>query len=314
MRTALAPGSPRSEPSRPVSGHVDRPLYGIWLNLAAGVIFCSGDAIAKKLAGELAVVQITWTRYVVFVLMALLLTARIGGPSWRVNRPWRQVARGLCLVGSSLLFILGIRDVGLAEATTVGFVGPIMVTFLSIPLLGERVDARRWIALAGGMAGVVIALRPGTGTFQPEMLYRVGSALFWSLGVILTRGMATTERAETTMFWSAFTGLIVLSAVIPFHFVVPTSTQLLLSVTQGVMSSLGQWLVILSLRHAAVSTLAPYSYVSLVWTAIAGFLVFGMLPDQWTWAGAAIIVVSGLYSVWRERRRAPAPPLAVRAG
>jgi drug/metabolite transporter (DMT)-like permease len=296
-----------------LSGHVDRPLYGIWLNLAAGVIFCTADAIAKKLAGELAVVQITWTRYIVFVLMALLLTTRIGGPTRRVHMLWRQAARGFCLVGSSLLFILGIRDVGLAEATTIGFVGPIMVTFLSIPLLGERVDARRWIALAGGMAGVVLALRPGTGTFQPEALYRVGSALFWSLGVILTRGMAATERAETTMFWSAAIGLIVLSAVIPFHFVMPTSAQLLLSVAQGVLSSLGQWLVILSLRHAAVSTLAPYSYVSLVWTTIAGYFAFGMLPDQWTWAGAAIIVVSGLYSVWRERRRAPVSPLAAGA-
>src|SRR5262249_24418115 len=161
-------------------------------------------------------------------------TMRVGGPSFRVHMPWRQGLRGMCLVGSSLLFILGIRDVGLAEATTVGFIGPIMVTFLSIPLLGERVDARRWLGLAGGMGGVVLALRPGSGTFQPEALYRVGSALFWSLGVILTRRMVALERAETTMFWSAATGLLVLSAIIPFQFVPPTSSQLLLSVIQGV--------------------------------------------------------------------------------
>ena len=91
--------------------------------------------------------QITWTRYVVFALMAFLLTTRLGGASFFVHRPGLQIARGLCLVGSSLLFVLGIRDVGLAEATTIGFIGPILVTFLSIPLLGERVDARRWIEL-----------------------------------------------------------------------------------------------------------------------------------------------------------------------
>ena len=140
-----------------MTAHADRPLYAIGLNLLASIIFCAGDTIAKKLAGELPIVQITWTRYIVFVVMALLLTARAGGPSLRVHALWRQVARGLCLVGSSLFFILGIRDVGLAEATTIGFIGPILVTFLSIPLLGERVDARRWIALAGGMAGVLIA-------------------------------------------------------------------------------------------------------------------------------------------------------------
>jgi drug/metabolite transporter (DMT)-like permease len=286
-----------------LSGHIDRPLRGIALNLTASVIFCLADTIAKKLAGEVAIVQITWTRYVVFVAMAFLLTTRLRGASFFVHAPWMQLARGMCLVCSSLLFVLGIRDVGLAEAATIGFIGPILVTFLSIPLLGEKVDARRWMALAGGMIGVLVVLRPGTGTFHPEGLYRVASAMFWSVGVILTRRMTATERAETTMFWSAVSGLIVLSAIIPFHFVRPTATQLLLSVGQGVLSSMGQWLVILALRFTPASVLAPYSYVQLLWMTIAGFLAFGVLPDGWTIAGATIIVACGLYTANRERRR-----------
>src|SRR5690348_16163020 len=99
-----------------MSVHVDNPLRGIGLNLAAGIVFCGGDTIAKHLSGEMAIVQITWTRYVVFVLMALLLTTRFSGASFQVRLPWMQLARGLCLVSSSLLFILGIRDIGLAEA------------------------------------------------------------------------------------------------------------------------------------------------------------------------------------------------------
>lgn len=285
---------------------MNEPLRGIWLNLIAGIVFCAADTLAKSLANELSIVQITWTRYVVFAVMAFLLTTRVGGSSFFVRSPWLQLARGMCLVCSSLLFVLGIRDVGLAEATTIGFIGPIMVTFLAIPLLGERVDARRWIALAGGMAGVLVVLRPGTGTFQPEALYRVASALFWSVGVILTRRMVATERAETTMFWSAVSGLIVLTAIIPFHFVPPTALQLVSSIGQGLLSSLGQWLVIISLRYTPVSTLAPYSYMQLFYMTIAGFLVFDVLPDGWTLLGAAIIVVSGLYTGWRER---PGPRL-----
>lgn len=286
-----------------MSGHVDNPLRGIGLNLLAGLIFALADTIAKKLAGEVPIVQITWTRYIVFVLMAFMLTTRISGASFFVRQPWLQVARGMCLVCSSMLFVLGIRDVGLAEAATIGFIGPIIVTFLSIPLLGEKVDARRWIALAAGMAGVLVVLRPGTGTFQPEGLYRVASAMFWAVGVILTRRMTRTERAETTMFWSAVSGFVVLCAIIPFHFVTPTPMQLVLSLGQGVLSSLGQWLVILSLRFTPVSTLAPYSYMQLLYMTAAGFLAFGALPDQWTLIGAGIIVCSGLYTAQRERRR-----------
>src|SRR6185437_11873419 len=119
------------------------------------------------------------------------------------------------------------------------------------------------------------------------------------------RRMTATERPETTMFWSAITGLVMLSAIIPLEFASPTPRQIGLSVAQGVLSSFGQWLVILSLRLAPASTLAPYSYAQLLWTAIAGFLAFGAFPDEWTWAGAAIIVGSGLYTGWSERRPAP---------
>jgi drug/metabolite transporter (DMT)-like permease len=286
-----------------LSGHVDIPLRGIALNLTAGLIFCAADTIAKKLAVDVAIVQIAWTRYIVFVAMAFLLTTQMRGLSFRVRSPRLQIARALCLVCSSLLFVLGIRDVGLAEATTIGFIGPILVTFLSIPLLGEKVDARRWCALAAGTLGVLVVLRPGTGTFHPEGLYRVASALFWSMGVILTRRMTATERPETTMFWSAIAGLIVLTAIVPFHFVPPTAMQLTMSVAQGVFSSLGQWMAILSLRFPPVSTLAPYSYMSLLWMSLAGFLVFGVFPDTWTLVGAGVIVASGLYSANRERRR-----------
>ncbi|MBS0639108.1 MAG: DMT family transporter [Acetobacteraceae bacterium] len=287
-----------------MSGHVDNPLRGIGLNMLASIVFCTGDTIAKQLSGEVAVVQIVWTRYVVFALMALLITMQIRGRSFFVHRPLLQIARGICLVGSSLFFILGIRDIGLAEATTIGFIGPILVTLLSIPLLGEKVDAQRWAALGAGMLGVLIVLRPGAGTFQAEGLYRVVSAAFWAIGVILTRRMTATERAETTMFWSAISGLVVLTLIVPFHFVLPTPRQLTMQVAQGILSSVGQWFVILSLRMAPASTLAPFSYLSLLWMTIAGFLAFGVLPDQWTIVGAAIIVSSGLYTANRERKRA----------
>lgn len=284
----------------------DDPLRGIAFFLASSIVFCIADTIAKSLSTSLPIVQITWMRYVVFTLFALALTWRRAGPSFRVHNRKMQLGRGLCLVCSSTLFILGIRDIGLAEAATIGFLGPIMVTILSIPLLGEVVGLRRWMALVAGMLGVLIVLRPGAGTFQPEGLYRVGSAMFWAVGLILTRKMAGTDRAETTMFWSALTGLVVLTAIIPFQFVLPTGRQLLLALAQSVLSSCGQWMVMQSLRYTPASTLAPFSYSQLIWSTIAGFVVFAALPDRWTMLGAGIIIASGLYTAHRERIHARA--------
>ena len=284
----------------------DDPLRGIAFFLVSSIVFCIADTIAKSLSTTLPIVQITWMRYVVFTLFALTLTWRRSGPSFRVHNKYMQIGRGLCLVCSSTLFILGIRDVGLAEAATIGFIGPIMVTILSIPLLGETVGIRRWIALLAGMAGVLIVLRPGVGTFQPEGLYRVGSAMFWAVGLILTRKMAGTDRAETTMFWSALIGLIVLTVIIPFVFTMPSPRQLSLALGQSILSSAGQWMVMQSLRFTPASTLAPFSYTQLIWSTIAGFLVFSAFPDEWTIVGAAIIIASGLYTAHRERSHARA--------
>lgn len=284
----------------------DEPLRGIGLFLISSIVFCIADTIAKWLSTDLPIVQITWMRYVVFTLFALILTWRRSGPAFRVHNRTMQLGRGLRLVCSSTLFILGIRDVGLAEAATIGFIGPILVTILSVPLLGEVVGWRRWMALLVGMAGVLIVLRPGTGAFQPEALYRVGSAMFWAVGLILTRKMAGTDRAETTMFWSALIGLVVLTAIIPFQIVMPTGSQLLLALGQSVLSSCGQWLVMQSLRYTPASTLAPFSYSQLIWSTIAGFVVFSAFPYEWTLIGAAIIVASGLYTAHRERLHARA--------
>jgi drug/metabolite transporter (DMT)-like permease len=171
-------------------------------------------------------------------------------------------------------------------------------------LLGEVVGIRRWAAVAAGMIGVLVVMRPGTGAFQPAALFGVASSTCWAAGLIMTRRMAGTERTATTLLWSACTGFLVLSVALPFDFVRPNAAQLALALAQGMLSSVGQWLVVLAHRTAPASTLAPFSYGQLLWSVVAGFLVFAALPDQWTVLGAAIIIGSGLYTAHRERVRA----------
>ncbi len=282
----------------------DNALRGIMLSLLASVVFCASDAMAKFLTESLPVIEIAWIRYGIFVLFAAWLARSAGPHALWPRSPTLQVVRGLCVVGSAVFFVVGIRSMQLAQASTISFISPLLITVLSIPLLGEVVGLRRWAATAAGMLGVVIVARPGTGGFQPAALFGVASSACWALAIVITRKMATTERTATTLAWTAVVGGVVLTALLPVVFVRPSVPHLLLALVVGVLSTAGQWLTVLSLRIAPASVLAPFSYSQLIWATLAGWLVFGNLPDEWTLVGAAIIIASGLYTAHRERLRA----------
>ena len=278
------------------------------LSLGATVLFSLGDAIVKFLSTQLPIVEIAWIRYVIFVCFAASLAWRASSRDktriLAVKSPMMQIARGLFLVVCGLLFVLGVRQLPMAEATAISFVSPLMITMLSIPLLGEVVGIRRWAAVVVGLIGVLVVVRPGTGGFQPAALFGVASAFFWSMALVITRKMSTTERPATTLLWSSVIGLIVLSGLLPFNYAWPTPTQFGLALVLGCLASAGQWMVVLAHRQAPASVLAPFSYVQLLWAVVLGYLVFAAVPDRWTLLGAGIIIASGLYTAHRERVRA----------
>jgi drug/metabolite transporter (DMT)-like permease len=280
------------------------PIRGIALSLGATVLFGTADTIAKFLAASLPVVEIQWIRYVIFLGMAIALARRIPRRLLRPRNPKLQILRGLCVIGSSVLFVYGIRSMTMAQATTISFLSPLLITILSIPLLGEIVGIRRWAAVLAGMIGMLVVIRPGTGGFEPAALFGVASSICWAVALILTRKMSATDQPTTTILWSAAIGAGVLTILLPFELVWPTGPQFALCLVLGVIASIGQWMVVQAHRHAGASLLAPFSYTQLIWVTLAGYLVFDNLPDRWTLVGAAIIVGSGLYTAHRERVRA----------
>jgi drug/metabolite transporter (DMT)-like permease len=282
----------------------DDPVRGIGLAVAATMGFAAGDATAKFLTASLPVIEIIWLRYVIFAAIAVWLTRGAGGGLRRPRSVTLQLARGLCVVGSAILFVFATKQLPLAEASTISFVSPVLLTILAIPLLGEVVGIRRWSAVAVGLIGVVVVVRPGTGGFHPAALFALASSLCWAFALVITRKIASTERSATTLVWSAATGLVLLTALLPWNFVWLEPWQWPLALLLGVMSSTGQSLIVLAHRYAPASLLAPFSYAQLLWATVAGYLVFHALPDGWTWSGAAIIATSGLYTVHRERVRA----------
>jgi len=286
------------------------PVRGIALSTGATVLFGAADTTAKFLAASLPVVEIQWIRYVIFVGMAIVLARRVPRQMLRPRRPGLQVLRGVCVIGSSVLFVYGIRSMTMAQATTISFLSPLLITILSVPLLGEIVGIRRWAAVAAGMLGMLIVVRPGTGGFQPAALFGVASSFCWAIALVLTRKMASVDQPATTILWSACIGAGLLTLLLPFDAVWPTGLQFMLCLMLGVIASIGQWMVVLAHRQAPASLLAPFTYTQLIWVTAGGYLVFDNLPDQWTLAGAAVIIASGLYTAHRERARARLAPSA----
>ena len=281
----------------------DEPLKAIALAVSATVLFGTSDTISKFLSGSLPIVEFLWIRYVLFLIMAVILVRRTPVRSVRPRNPGLQAVRGLCVAGSSILFVYGVRQMTMAQATTISFLSPLLITILSIPLLGEVVGVRRWAAVGAGMLGMLIVIRPGMGGFQPAALFGVASSFCWALALIITRKISSSDPPQTTVFWSAAIGTVFMSVLLPWQAIWPTWKQMALALLLGVLASGGQWIVILAHRIAPASLIAPFFYTQLLWVTGLGFLVFGNLPDTWTLAGASIIIASGLYTAHRERVR-----------
>jgi drug/metabolite transporter (DMT)-like permease len=175
---------------------------------------------------------------------------------------------------------------------------------LSIVFLGETVGWRRWSAAAVGLVGVLIVVRPGTGAFQLASIFPLLAALSWAGAVIVTRKMAGADDATTTLAYSAVVGLVVLTAFLPLGWVTPGWREIGLGIALGILSTVGHLFVVLAYRRASASVVAPFSYFQLIVSGTLAFLVFGAVPDRWTFVGAAVIAASGLYTAHRERVRA----------
>ena len=249
-------------------------------------------------------VEIAWLRYVTFSLLVAPLLLRKGGTVLRSRRPGLQVLRGLGMEVSALLFTSSLRFLPVADATAINFISPILITALSIPFLGEVVGWRRWTAAVVGLIGVLIVIRPGTSSFELAAVLPLLGATSWAGAAIVTRMMSGTDSAATTLAYSAFVGAAVLSAPLPFTWVTPGWQEIGLGLCVGVLSTIGHWLVILAYRHASASTIAPYSYIQLIWAGALGYCAFGSVPDLWTMVGIGIIAASGLYTAYRERVQA----------
>ena len=282
-------------------------LTGITLMCVAVALFACNDAAAKYLNNHMHTMQVVWARYMAAFVLALIMSNPIRNPGIvRTSRPWLQLGRSTLLFGSTALNFFALRYLQLDEAIAIIFSTPFIVAALGGPMLGEWIKWRRWTAIIVGFCGVLLVTRPGVGGIHPAAALSAMGAVFYAIYSISTRILARTDSNETTNFYSNLVGAVFATVAVPF-FWTPQGDPLviLLMCSMGFFSGLGHYLLIAGHRLAPASVLAPFIYTEIVWMIALGYWVFDDVPNRWTLAGAAVVIASGLYLLYRERTVGP---------
>ena len=276
-------------------------MKAIILNASAWMIVPIMDAFAKYLSSSMDVLQITWARYfftVVFTLTLMLLFYRQSFV-W-TKKPALQLIRGLIFVFSTYLFFYAISEISLPKALTLAFVAPICVTALSPFFLDERVGIKRWTAVSLGFIGTLIVIRPGFIEFNLPTFAALGNGICYGFYLIITRKLSKSDNSLLTLLFSGLVGTILISFFLPNVWVKPSLNQWFMMATIGFIASVAHLFIILSLKYADASKLAPLGYTEIITNILISYYYFKELPDNWTYLGLFIIVLSGLYISKRE--------------
>ncbi|MDM8166777.1 DMT family transporter [Roseovarius sp.] len=284
----------------------ERTAAGVLTMFFAVVFFTCIDSSAKwlTLAG-LPVMQVVFARYCGhFVYAALVYMPQEGLSAFRSRAPLKQVLRSSFLFGSTVCNFFALQSLPITVTTTITFAGPIVVTLLAIPILGEKVGLRRIAAVCTGFVGVLVVMQPWGAEFHPAMLFSLAALAIASLYFIMTRMLAGVETIATQQLWSSGIASVVLAPVAASVWVWPDSgTEWLVMFLIGGFGMTGHVLATIAHRWADASILAPMVYSQIFLAAIAGIVVFATWPTVWTLGGGVIIIGSGLYIWHRERQK-----------
>lgn len=308
---------------------LDRPILAIILINAAVFVFTLMDGLIKYASetyhyptGELIFVRNLFA-FIPLLGYMLVVEKRL---SLSTTRPWSHFWRGVFGVSAMYCYFLSYKLLPLSDAIALGLSGPIFLTILSVPLLGEKVGWRRWSAVVVGFMGVIVMTRPGSGIFDPVAFIPLLASIFYALAMISIRRMSAQEPPTTIVFYFTVFAMFASFITLPFGIFDPdlawrmpiTGNEFAILITIGVMGGAAQIALTTAFRCASVSVVAPFDYMALVYGFLLGFLIFGEMPDRYLIIGGMVVVTSGIYIIHREtvlarqrRRQTLVPSLPV---
>ncbi|MEK9725226.1 MAG: DMT family transporter [Rhodospirillaceae bacterium] len=284
-----------------MSAHSANTLKGMACMVAGVILLASQDAITKWLVVDFEVWEIVFYRGIFAFLPLIPLIAMTGGTQQlRLKQPQGVWWRGVVALATTVLVAVAFIDLPLAVASALIFTSPIFLTALSPWLLRERVGWQRWTAVGVGFAGVLVMIQPGTAGYTAWVFFPLAAAFCSASRDILTRRLGVVDSAIAVIFYTNVVALAASALTIPFFGDLPTPTQWGWFVLGGVFATFAHLLIIFALRFAEGSAVSPLKYVSLVWSAILGYVVWGDVPPLHKLLGAALVVGAGLFILYRE--------------
>lgn len=277
---------------------------GILLMALAFALFAVADTIAKVLLEYYSPLQVVFIRMLGLFLgvnFVMLYNFKWFG---KTQHLFKQLLRGLAQTGSAVAFLFGLTTIPIADATAIAFVAPLFVIILSYFILKEPIGIRRWLAVIIGFSGTLIIIRPGFEMINFGHLFIIVAAFLFAFRQIISRLLAPTDNPVTTAFFTAYTSVFIFVLFQPWIWTPITDKKhILLFIVFATLAGTAEFLVIKSLQMAHAVVVSPLQYTLLIWVTVFGFIIWGILPDFWTFLGAGVIIATGLYSLHRERLR-----------
>ena len=277
---------------------------GILLMALGFALFAVADTIAKVLLEYYPPVQVVFIRMLGLFLgvnFVMLYNFKWFGKTQNFSK---QLLRGLAQAGSAVTFLFGLKTIPIADATSIAFVAPLFVIIFSYFILKEPIGIRRWLAVIIGFSGTLIIIRPGFEVINFGHLFIIIAAFLFALRQIISRLLASTDNPLTTAFFTAYTSVFIFVLFQPWIWTpIIYKKHIFLFFVFAALAGTAEFLVIKALQIAHAVVVSPLQYTLLIWVTLFGFIIWGIVPDFWTFLGAGVIIATGLYSLHRERLR-----------
>ena len=277
-------------------------MLGLSFYIANLILMIVISSLVKELSTRYPLQQILLFRFALALLPFAVLMFLSKGPSLlKTQVPATHAIRSMSGVLSIGMFFYALSAIPMAEATILVYSSPIIVTVIAVPFLGEKIGWQRTTAVIVGFVGMMVIVQPASSTLGLGMMAGIGSAAFGAVVSVCLRKLGETEPIEHIAVAYNGTGTVVwITCCLLFGWVVPVAADLGMLVALGCVAMVQQYCLTTSFRFGEASMLAPFEYISLVLAAISGYMFWGEIPNFTTWAGAGIIVASGLFMIHRE--------------